>query len=216
MKAFNDWFKEKVAQLKQNGVLDSELHYLRASLFAAYESSNDPLFRTYIEQQKDDLRDHPDRKCDWKTLMSRASKKVDSLTLASKRASMTPTATEDPIMALQAEVRQHQKTIDQMAKQLKNQGGKSSGKGGKKKIKFPEELKDKPKPSDPSKPEVHDGINCYWCIHHERWGRHSSSECKLNQEDSQGGSGGKSSSNGSRGTRFVKALAAIVDEEEDK
>ena len=54
--------------------------------------------------------------------MSRASKKVDSLTLASKRASMTPTATEDPIMALQAEVRQHQKTIDQMSKQLKNQG----------------------------------------------------------------------------------------------
>ena len=122
---------------------------------------------------------------------------------------MTPTATEDPIMALQAEVRQHQKTIDQMAKQLKNQGGKSSGKNGKKKIKFPEELKDKPKPSDPSKPEVHDGIKYYWCTYHERWGRHSSSECKLKQEDSQGGT------NGSRGNRFVKALAAIVDEEEE-
>ena len=114
----------------------------------------------------------------------------------------------DSIMALQAEVRQHQKTIDQMAKQLKNQGGKSSGKGGKKKIKFPEELKDKPKPSDPSKPEVHDGIKYHWCTHHERWDRHSTSECKLRQEDSQDSTNG----NGSRGGRFVKALAAVVDD----
>ena len=60
VKKFNEWFMEKVEQLKQNGILDSELNWLRSLLFASCDKSNDSKFRNYMEVQKDYIRDNPD------------------------------------------------------------------------------------------------------------------------------------------------------------
>ena len=66
-------------------ILNSELNWLRSLLFASCDKSNDAKFRNYIEVQKDHIRDNPDKATDytWRDLMSKASKKADSLMLDS-------------------------------------------------------------------------------------------------------------------------------------
>ena len=106
---------EKVEQLKQNGILDSELNWLRSLLFASYDKSNDSKFRNYIEVQKDYIRDNPDKAADhtWKDLMSKASKKVDSLMLDSRREA-TSQVNDDPILAVKARLAGYQKTLQKV------------------------------------------------------------------------------------------------------
>ena len=208
VKAFNEWFSEKVEQLKQNGILDTELHWLRSILFTSYEKSTDPLFKAYIEQQKDYLRDNPDKSKDftWKLLMSRASKKVDSLLIDSKRASNNK---GNPILALEAKLKNQQTVIQQLVHehQASNGKGKSNsnrkkhdkGKKGKR-TPFPDELKSKPRPDDPNKAVTIAGNDYYWCDEHKKWGRHKTSQCHKRN--------GKPDT--TRGSRIATSLKALV------
>ena len=218
IKTFNEWFMLKVDQLKQNGILDNELHYLKSTLFTAYAATTDPEMATYIGQQKDFQRDNPKQRYDWKELMSRVSKKTDDMAIAATRAQLQGTVPEDPILALQAEVRKQQKTIEKLAKRSKrgskdNQGGQSSGNSNsnnngnkKKKSKFPDELKDRSKPDDVNKPVVINGTKYYWCSHHGKWGKHTTSECKKGNGSDTSGS---NKDNNDRNGKFIKALSAI-------
>ena len=220
VKAFNEWFSEKVEQLKQNGILDTELHWLRSILFTSYEKSTDSLFRAYIEQQKDYLRDNPDKSKDftWKVLMSRASKKVDSLLIDSKRASSTK---EDPILALETKLKRQQTVIQQLVQEHTGSTGKGKSNSNRKRndngnkgkrIPFPNELKSKPKPDDTTKALTIDGNNNYWCDKHKKWGRHKTSQChKRNGKPNSNGNKQGSKSQGSRNGRLVQALAALND-----
>ena len=192
---------------------EKDLDYLRAFVAAAYERSPDAEFRAYIQSQMDYIRDHPTETYTWKTLMSRASKKVDAMKQAATHAALSNTPMEDPILTLQAETRQHKKTIDQLTKQAKQVAKTGSDGGGRKpqakatdkdRIPFPKELKKKPEPSDTSCYEVHDGAKYWWCTKHKHWGRHPTSECKK-------GTGQSPGKNGKCGDRFVKALAAVTD-----
>ena len=171
-----------------------------------------------IGQQKDFQRDNPKQRYDWKELMSRVSKKTDDMAIATTRAQLQGTVPEDPILALQAEVRKQQKTIEKLAKRSKrgskdNQGGQSSGNSNgnnngnkKKKSKFPDELKDRSKPDDVNKPVVINGTKHYWCSHHGKWGKHTTSECKKgNGSDTSGSNKDNNDCNG----KFIKALSAI-------
>ena len=221
VKAFNEWFSEKVEQLKQNGILDTELHWLRSILFTSYEKSTDPLFKAHIEQQKDYLRDNPDKSKDftWKILMSRASKKVDSLLIDSKRASNN---NGNPILALETKLKNQQTVIQQLVHehQASNGKGKSNsnrkkhdkGKKGKR-IPFPDELKSKPRPDDPNKAVTIAGNDYYWCDEHKKWGRHKTSQChkRNGKPDTTRGSRNSNQSQGSRHGRLVKALAALTE-----
>ena len=225
VKAFNEWFSEKIEQLKQNGILDTELHWLRAILFTSYEKSTDPLFRAYIEQQKDHLRDNPSKNKDftWKVLMSRASKKVDSLLIDSKRGANSP---EDPILALETKLKKQQTVIQQLVHEhTSTNGNRKSNSNRKKQNKgkhgnrhgrpsFPEELKSKPRPDDPDKAVTISGCDYWWCDEHKRWCRHKTSQCHQRHGKPNNDSSSKPSNNRSKGScngRLVKALAALKD-----
>ena len=225
VKKFNEWFVDKVEQLKQNGILESELHWLKSLLFASYDKSTDSQFKAYIEQQKDYIRDHPDEVKDysWKDLMSRASRKTDSILVDSMRASSSQ-ADGDPFTVMQAQLDAQQKVIRKLTKKHNKSKGKQSNGGGsnntsgnqstgnkKGKIKFPESLKTKGRPSDPSRPEVHDGVKYYWCDKHQKWGRHKTSECKKDSAQAPtSNSSNNNNSNDDRAGRLVRAVAAVL------
>jgi hypothetical protein len=212
-KAFNDWITEQVSQLTQNGVQETDLSYLRAFLFTSYEKSPDQSFVSYIGSQKDHIRDHPEDVLTWKQLMSRASKKVDSLDVAAQQAAMQEHSNEDAtILTLQAEVRKHTKTIKKMSKQLLNKkkdGSHNNGKPPKtKESSFPEHLKTKGRPTDVTKPEVINGKKYYWCDTHKNWGSHAGSECRKAKKDKSNDKSNDANQNKKKGS-YVAALAAI-------
>ena len=133
---------------------------------------------------------------------------------------LVDTAREDPIMDLKAKIKAQKRVITKMHKQSKknssgggsNGGDKSGGKDGKKKKKkgwkpFPDELKDHPTPSDPSKPHVIDDKEYWYCTHHKKWGRHSSDECTKGKDGDDKTDGKKE---GDRKGRVVKAYEAII------
>ena len=133
---------------------------------------------------------------------------------------MANTNTEDPILSLQAEVKQQQKLIAKLTKKAKKGDKQAKGKSGDKRkkqgnkkdqdyIPFPAELKTKEKPADTNKAVVIDGVEYWWCTTHNKWGRHTSDGCeeaKRRREE-------KTAKAGNRQGRYVKALAAIPDEE---
>ena len=164
------------------------------------------------------IRDHPTETYTWKMLTSRASKKVDAMKQAASHAALAKTPAEDPILTLQAEVKQNRKTIEKLTKKAsqankrrekkeKKKQGKRNAKG---KAPFPEALKNKPKPADTSRYEVHNGQKYWWCSHHEKWGCHPLTECEATQK-AAADSGGNQQNN-DRGGRYVKALTAITKE----
>ena len=152
--------------------------------------------------------------------MSRVSKKVDSLQQATTHAALANTTTEDPILTLQAEVKQQQKLIAKLTKKSKKADKKAQGKSGDKSKKqgkkkdsdyvpFPEELKTKPKPADTNKAVVINGVEYWWCTTHNKWGKHSSDGC----EEAKRRKEEKTGKAGNRQGRYVKALATIPDDE---
>ena len=125
-------------------------------------------------------------------------------------------------MALKAEIKAQRRVITKLHKQSKrsgsgggsNGGDKSGGKDGKKKKKkdkgwkpFPDELKDRPAPSDPSKPYVIDDKEYWYCTTHKKWGRHPTGECQKGKDNDDKTDGKK---DGDRRGRVVKAYDAIV------
>ena len=84
------------------------------------------------------------------------------MSLDLKRAQIAPATREDPLVTLQAKLKEQRKVINKLTKANKNGGGgKGPGKkkgdkkrdGPKKDIKpYPKELRKKAAPSDPSKP----------------------------------------------------------------
>ena len=220
VKKFNSWITEQVDQLKQTGVDEKDLDYLRAFIHAAYDRTPDKELYIYVQQQMDQARDHPENEYSWKQFMSRVSKKVDSLQQATTHAALANTTTEDPILTLQAEVKQQQKLIAKLTKKSKKADKKAQGKSGDKSKKqgkkkdsdyvpFPEELKTKPKPADTNKALVIDGQEYWWCTTHDKWGKHTLAACKVEEAKRQG----KTAKAGNRQGRYVKALAAIPDDE---
>ena len=218
VKQFNTWISEQVDQLRQTGMEEKDLEYLRAFVAAAYETSPDKEFLAYVQSQMDYIRDNPTEPYTWKKLMSRASKKVDAMKQAASHAALAKKPAEDPILTLQAEVKQNRKTIEKLTKKAskankrrekkeKKKQGKRNAKG---KAPFPEALKNKPKPADTSRYEVHNGEKYWWCSHHEKWGCHPLEECEAAQK-AAADSGGNQQNN-DRGGRYVKALTAITKE----
>ena len=128
VKKFNNWLVEQVDQLRQTGMEEKDLDYLRAFVAAAYERSPDKDFLIYVQSQMDYIRDHPTETYTWKMLMSRASKKVDAMKLANSHAAFAQTPVEDPILTLQAEVKKYQKTVEKLSQQA-SKNKKKSGKG---------------------------------------------------------------------------------------
>lgn len=215
VREFNEWVKIKVAQLQQRGAESTDI---RTHVFSAFLSSNDVDFVNYIKTLKDWVRDNPREPFTYKTLMSRAKDKYESLEQDLLRRQVK-TSREDPIVALKAEIKAQNKTIKKIQSQYtKNGGGGGKSNGDKKKqhgkknskyVPFPAELKNRAAPDDPSKPLVIDGIEYWYCTKHKKWGKHPTVECK---KDESNGSKQDSSkpTGGDRQGRVVRALKAVT------
>ena len=212
---FSEWVKTTVGKLHQQG---EDTQDLRAHLFTALKSSNDPEFNKYITDQSDYIRDNPSEEYSWKKLLSRARSKYDALQLDKLNGS-APEA-DDPILALTSQIKEHTKIINKLQK--KNQdlskshhagsnGKRNSGNGKKGKDKglfqpFPKSLRTMDPPADHSVPKKIDGVNYYYCAKHRKWGKHLTKDCRLDAEDS--GSKDKDKS-GERNGRALRALTAL-------
>ena len=220
----NIWMKGLVTKLQQCGESSTDI---KPHLFQAYMTSNDPDFVTYIKALRDRVRENPTEAFTYKTLMQRAKEKYDSTQRDLLRSQVTQTI-DSPLVALQTELKEHKKTINKLQKQYRSGSssprhkskqagsprkfnGKSGGNNGKKPPPFPQELRTKAAPSDPSKPLVIDGIKYWYCTNHAKWCKHSTSDCQKGQSgsnDSNGNGGGKKET-GKRHGRLVSALCAI-------
>ena len=212
---YADWLRLKTSQLKQKGATTTDI---RTHCMTALLSHPDPEMVRYVNTQRDYIRDHPTEDYTYKRLLNRVKDKEDTMNLDLKRARIAPASREDPLVALQAELKEQRKVINKLTKSNKNGGGggKGSGKGKgkkgdgpKKDIKpYPKELRKKPAPSDPSKPIEIEGVQYWYCTHHKKWGKHPSHECKAKAEAS--GSGGSNSTpKNDRAGRAVTAYQAI-------
>ena len=59
-----------------------------------------------------------------------------------------------------------------------------------------EELKGAPKPDDPSKPRIIDGVKYWWCEVRKKWGKYSPDQCTLKDKKKSSNSNNNNSSNG--------------------
>jgi hypothetical protein len=213
VRALCEWAKLKVSQLQALGESTTDL---RSHMFKAFLSSNDKELVSYVKQQKDFVRDNPTVPYDYKVLMARVKDKYDSIEQDLLKAKVAAPP-EDSIVALEAEIRQQKKMINKLAKHGKRDNKKGGGKGGDHKqdkkskgkkdfVPFPDELKKKPAPADPSKPAIIDGHSYWFCTEHKKWGRHSSKDCKKKGE---GTSSGSKKDDGKYNGRLVRALAAL-------
>ena len=216
VRAFNEWIKLKVSQLLQCGQESTDV---KPHIFSAYLSSNDQDFVTYIKTLRDQARDNPSSAFTYKTLMSRAKDKYESIEQDMLR-SQVKSPREDPIMALKAELRQHKQVIDKIqkrasgdSKQKKKPQASKKADSKKKPFQstFPEELKTKGAPADPSKPLEIKGVKYYYCTSHEKWGQHLTSDCRA--KDSASKPNSKPSNSGNRAGRAVRALLATITED---
>ena len=123
-------------------------------------------------------------------------------------------------MALKAELRQHKQVIDKIHKKTygdsKHKKKSQTNKKADSKKKpfqstFPEELKTKGAPADPSKPQEINGVKYYYCTSHQKWGKHLASECRAKDSESKPKS--KPSNSGNRAGRAVRALLATITED---
>ena len=209
VREFTTEVEEIMNQLHQQGETCTDI---LTHLWTALKSHTDPKLVHYISFQQDQVRDGHLSDYTWKTLLTNAKSKYDSI-LADNAADDN---FEDPIAALEAEIQNQNKILKKIMRQNNDNGngnpgsdggGKKPGKGkGKKKQwkPFPKELKKKKAPADPSKPLVIDEVEYWWCEKHNKWGKHPTYKCEAGKTD------GDKDNGGSRGGRAVRALAALT------
>jgi hypothetical protein len=140
---------------------------------------------------------------------------------------------EPELIALKAELDNLRKAVSKFKKDKNGYESSDSSAGGSRKRRgkggqndsnrkrFPEELKGAPKPDDPSKPRIIDGVKYGWCEVRKKWGEHSPDQCTLKDKKKSSNSNTNSSSNGdnnnnSRSDRngaLVEANMAIMEAE---
>jgi hypothetical protein len=124
-------------------------------------------------------------------LVNLAEGKVNQLKVLEEHKA-TDTGKQQELLALKAKLDTLKKTVNKFKKDKSgyessdsSAGGSRSGGGSKQRCRgkgkqndpnkkpFPEELKGAPKPDDPSKPRIIDGVKYWWCEVHKKWGKHS-------------------------------------------
>ena len=229
----NKWVTRKVKQLRANGEQSTDL---RTHLFKAYRSSPDKDFTNYISSLKDGVRDGT-HTISAKQLMAKARLKMKDL----QRERALDTAHEgssNPILALQAQFEQRLNALGHRGQGRRPfQGGRAqagrgrprgnnpnngssnrrtprrAGQGKPKPVPFPQELKKAGPPADSKVPRTINGVQYYYCVHHCKWGKHPTSECKAKASLQQAGShGGATESRMARAARAIAAIAVGEDE----
>lgn len=173
-------------------------HDLLSNLFKAYRTVKDAEFVRYMTQKESDYEEGttsltPSR------LMLLAENKFK--TLKEKKEWCIPSAEQEEIVALRADL----KKIQQKANKANKSNGKKDGKGkdgkkgdkkGKSNDKKPSKKSTKewitkaPKPGEPKTKEV-DGVTWKFCEKHKKWGQHTTEECEGRGIDTKPGTDDK-------------------------
>jgi hypothetical protein len=223
VKAFNLWCKDLIRQLAQQGGTFPDF---KVFIEEAYLDSPEEQFVRFIQHLQDQDRMNPPGRST-QQLMDLAEGKVNQMQVLAEHKATDP-GKEPELMALKAELESLRKVVNKFKKDKSgyessdSNGSRKQGKGRKdnsNKKRFPDELKGAPKPDDPSKPRIIDGVKYWWCEVRKKWGKHSPDECTLKDKkkstnsDTNGGSNSdKSTDSGSdRNGKLVEANMAILE-----
>lgn len=207
---FNAWISLKVKQLRRHGQSSTDL---RTHLMSAYRTSEDKEFVLYINALKDDIRDNR-RTLSPKDIMSKAKKKSEDLEKERKFDGLGQDKDEH-ILALETRLEQ----LEQAGKQ-RSSSGATPRKPNKKKA-FPNELKDAPRPEDPTKPKIINGTKYWYCLTHNKWGVHPQKPqdghegCRKYAAEQANLPAAAPATASDRAQRAVRAFQALVESEED-
>jgi hypothetical protein len=190
----------------------------------------DEQFVRYIQHQQDNDRENPPGNTT-EQLLNKAQDKIDHIELMKAQAAAEGVPSKEEVLALRAEVQTLKKTVNKFKKGDKDKkGGKSSDKSSdsstkgsddskkkKKKDKkpkknWPEELNNKPKPADPDKPFIIDGVKYWWCLALNKWVKHAPNECTAKDKKTSNTS---SNSSGARNGKTVEATMALLEDMQD-
>ena len=187
VKAFNLQYKDLIRQLAQQGGTfpDSKVF-----VEEAYLDSPDEQFVRFIQHLQDQDRMNPPGR-DMQELMDLAEGKVNQVKVMAEHKAMDP-GKEPELLALKAELDTLRKAVNKFSEDKSgyessdsSAGGSRSGGGSRQRCRgkgkqndsykkpFPEELKGAPRPGDPSKPRIIDGVKYWWCEVHKKWGKHT-------------------------------------------
>jgi hypothetical protein len=224
IKKFNAWVKGQVAALAARGETTSDLI---VNLFKGYEAVPDRVFKDYIEQKKSSYEEGGTIK--YEELMQLAQNKYEGRVLA--KTWNAPTDEQEQIIALEARIERLQEQKKNLAKR-KPQGTRNSQKnssqnkrksvGNKKKGGRDDEymsatgkwawLKVPPKQDETKK--MFEGKEFFWCKKHARWGRHTTTKCRLTTTKTEN-KNSKVKNQKDPKLRFTESLEAILEQEDE-
>lgn len=228
----NEWVTQQLNKLAQMGATSTDIV---AHLFAAYETSPDPDFVTYINAQKDAHFDEPEKEFNHRILMDRADDKYVRQEVKRQMKVLNPPPPEPELVnALHTTI---QALVTQIAESKDGEDSSTRGKPSNKKNKkmthtpyvawrgVPKEVRDKPMPpfKDLATPVKVDGNSWYYCMVH-KWCPHPWSTqgdkfgCKWNPDNTSEKGDGDDSKKEEKGQqrssdrqgRVVSALKAII------
>jgi len=205
---FNQHVRELILQLQQRRQASTDV---LTNLFKGYKAAKDKQFVAYIKRKEEQYEEGSALTQD--DLMTHAANKYKII--KQKGEWQSPSEEQAKILALETKVKSlegKKKTKPGKPGTPKKTKGKGKGKQSEKREqKIPEWQKKEPGSKDPKTKTV-DGKQYHWCVHHARWTRHKSEECKL-QDKSK--SQNKDNSDKKR-IKFNKAMnAAAYDESSD-
>jgi hypothetical protein len=179
----------------------------------------------FIQHLQDQDRMNPPG-CTTEELMNLAEGKVNQMKVLEEHKA-TDTGKQQELLALKAEVNTLKEAVNTFKKSKvgdkssdSTAGGNNGGGGSNQRRKgkgkqndpnkkpFPVELKGAPKPDDPSKPRIIDGVKYWWCKIRKKWGKHSPDQCTLKDNNNNKK---KNSSESDRNGALVEANMAIME-----
>lgn len=208
---FNEYVYLLISALTARGERTEDL---LVNLFKGYKAASDKTFVSYIARKQEAYEEG--QNVDPKTLMNLANERYK--TLKATEEWNAPTAEEEQIIALKAEVANLKKK-----KVAFEKGSKSTSGGDKARKPKPEHLKKPPKSGKEKDPVQWNNRTWYWCAEETggkcggHWRCHKPSDCegkahkfeKKRKSDDKG-----NQKKGGGGLRLAKAMAALVGDDE--
>lgn len=198
---FNQYVRTQLEALQARG---ETTHDLTTNLFRAYLTVKDRDFKEYIKRKESDYEENNER-LEPEKLMNLAENRFKIRKL--RGIWNAPSLEDEKIIALEAKLKQME--VKQTGRGSTNSGETNTNYQKKKRRVDEEWMMVKPKPGEPHDKEV-DGKDWHWCPTHEKWTRHTASQC-------QGKGTSKSKDQAKpkpqeRKVRFANALSALVED----
>ena len=213
---FNTYVKNQLDSLNARGESTQDL---LANLFKGYAQASDQVFTAYIAKKQDEYHDGNDLEPEH--LMQLALNKYQTMVEGGKW--NAPTEADSKIIALEAQVKKLSRAPPGKAP-VKSKGGNvvsdnlKAGKAYKDKRIKPEWMSVAPKEGEPKKKTIKNKT-FWWCPKHNAWVRHPPEECEGKglgkSEDRKPAAKRGPPQQGSKALQLSKALASIVDQDEE-